>query len=126
MRFLGTSISTPRSSPSTHEPVIRMSEPVFAAPADHLRLHENAADAAVFAPAAGRPARAHREPPRDGALEGATRSRFVALEELEAHVPVEARGEILRRYLAAFGPASRRDIGAWSMMHVPEIDVALA
>ena len=33
--------------------------------------------------------------------------RFVAIDEPEAHVPVEARAEILRRYLAAFGPASR-------------------
>ena len=45
--------------------------------------------------------------------------RFVALEEPEAHDPLEARAEILRRYLAAFGPASRRDIVQWSMMHVP-------
>jgi hypothetical protein len=41
------------------------------------------------------------------------------------HDPTEARAEILRRYLAAFGPASRRDIGTWSMMHVPEIMRAL-
>ena len=51
--------------------------------------------------------------------------RFVAVEEPEAHDPLEARAEILRRYLAAFGPSSRRDIGAWSMMHVPELQRAL-
>jgi Winged helix DNA-binding domain len=51
--------------------------------------------------------------------------RFVAIDEPEAHVPVDARAEILRRYLEAFGPASRRDIVAWSMMHVPEIGRAL-
>ena len=51
--------------------------------------------------------------------------RFVAIDEPEAHVPVEARAEILRRYLAAFGPASRRDIVGWSMMHVPELRRAL-
>ena len=51
--------------------------------------------------------------------------RFVALQEPEMHDPTEARAEILRRYLAAFGPSSRRDIGAWTMMHVPEISRAL-
>jgi hypothetical protein len=51
--------------------------------------------------------------------------RFVALDEPELHVPVEARAEMLRRYFAAFGPSSRRDIVAWTMMHVPEIQRAL-
>jgi hypothetical protein len=51
--------------------------------------------------------------------------RFVALDEPDTHDPLEARAEMLRRYLGAFGPASRRDIVAWSMMHVPEISRAL-
>jgi hypothetical protein len=51
--------------------------------------------------------------------------RFVAFDEPELHDPTEARAEILRRYLAAFGPASRRDMGAWTMMHVPELSRAL-
>src|SRR4029079_11287184 len=32
---------------------------------------------------------------------------------------------MFRRYLLAFGPATPRDLGAWTMMHVPEIKRAL-
>jgi hypothetical protein len=56
---------------------------------------------------------------------GRPEGRFVAIEEPESHDPTDARAEILRRYLAAFGPASRRDMIAWTMMHVPEIQRAL-
>ena len=64
----------------------------------------------------------HHETALWGARPG---GRYVAIEEPEEHEPTEARAEILRRYLAAFGPSSRRDIGAWSKMHVPEISRAL-
>jgi hypothetical protein len=70
--------------------------------------------------------RAHVLHHHETALWGARpEGRFVAVEEPEAHDPTEARAEILRRYLAAFGPASRRDIVLWSMMNVPEIVRAL-
>jgi hypothetical protein len=52
--------------------------------------------------------------------------RFVLLDEPEAFVPVEARAEMIRRYLAAFGPSSLRDVVQWSMMHVPELKASLA
>jgi hypothetical protein len=56
---------------------------------------------------------------------GRPEGRYVAIDEPDAHDPTEARAELLRRYLAAFGPASRRDIVQWTMMHVPEIQRAL-
>ena len=56
---------------------------------------------------------------------GRPEGRFVALDEPEEHDPTEARAEMFRRYFAAFGPASRRDIVAWTRMHVPEIQRAL-
>jgi hypothetical protein len=52
--------------------------------------------------------------------------RFVAIDEPRTHVPVEARAELIRRYLTAFGPSTLRDIGQWSMMHVPELKSSLA
>jgi Winged helix DNA-binding domain len=54
-----------------------------------------------------------------------TEARYVALPEPEELDPTEARAEMFRRYFAAFGPASRRDLSAWSLMHVPEIQRAL-
>jgi hypothetical protein len=52
--------------------------------------------------------------------------RYVAIDEPELYVPVEARAELIRRYLAAFGPSSLRDISRWSMMHVPELKASLS
>jgi hypothetical protein len=70
--------------------------------------------------------RAHLQHHHETAFWSATPGgRFVALDEPEEHDPTEARAEVLRRYLAAFGPASRRDIVAWFMMRVPEIQRAL-
>jgi hypothetical protein len=51
--------------------------------------------------------------------------RFVPLDDPEEHDPTEARAEMLRRYLAAFGPSSRQDIRAWAMIKMPEITRAL-
>ena len=54
-----------------------------------------------------------------------SKGQFVPLAEPEPLDPTEARAEVLRRYLLTFGPSTRRDIVAWSMLHVPEIQRAL-
>ena len=91
----------------------------------HVERHDLAGVSARRAWQAAR-IRAHLVHHPDTALfQARPGGRFVALDEPEPYDPTEARAEILRRYLLAFGPASRRDIVAWSMLHVPEIQRAL-
>lgn len=45
---------------------------------------------------------------------------FAAIDEPEPVDPVTARTELVRRYLAAFGPASRADLADWSGMRVSD------
>ena len=52
-------------------------------------------------------------------------ARFVAIDEPASHDSLDARVEIVRRYFAAFGPASRQDLRAWSMMRMSELTPAL-
>jgi len=63
--------------------------------------------------------RAHLVPHHETALWNARpQARYVAVSEPETIDSVAARAEIVRRFLAAFGPASRADIARWSMMSI--------
>lgn len=63
--------------------------------------------------------------PETALWRGRPEGRFVAVDEPAPHDPTEARAEMLRRYLAAFGPASRQDLVSWAMMRVSEAQRAL-
>jgi hypothetical protein len=56
---------------------------------------------------------------------GRPEGRFSAVAEPEEVDPLTARVEILRRFIAAFGPVSNRDIDQWAMMRMPQIKPAL-
>ncbi len=56
---------------------------------------------------------------------GRPEGRFVAVDEPDAVDPLVARAEILRRFIAAFGPVSNRDVDQWAMMRMPQIRPAL-
>jgi hypothetical protein len=62
--------------------------------------------------------------PESGLWRGNGVTRYFAL-EAEPAEPDAARAELVRRYLAAFGPATRADIAEWSGLRIRDLDPVL-
>lgn len=66
-----------------------------------------------------------RHYPSDGEWLFSPPARFVAIPSTDSIDSVEATAEIIRRYLQAFGPATRRDIGQFTILRLTDVDKAL-